>query len=518
MNPSLPSKRLLLLALATFWAFYGLLGRDAWKGEEALAFGHVLDWLELDQLHTSPVPLHTLLAGLFAQLVSPWLDLQDGARLFGGLATLLALAFAGLAARALYDANAALAAVLLLMGAFGLMLRTHALLPDSLQLAAWALLLYGAASARQRPEIGAPGIALALLALTLLRGLPDLIFGLLILLLPLFIRDWRTPAYRRALTLGLSLAVLLISAWLAWLAAHDGLGAWLARHGLAGLAPTYSPARLVGLLAWAAWPLWPLAAFTLWHQHRRLSQASALHLPLIALAVLTYAALTPGFTRDGSAVPLLLPLALLGAHAITHMPRGAAQAFYWFGVLTFGFFALAFWLYFAALDLGWPPQLAGHMARLTPGYSAGSVAAGSLALAILATLLWLVAIPLFPRAKLRPALVWATGMVLCWVLLISLFRPWAEAGWAWRPMLAELDRQLPPGACLQADVDAATRIMLRHHLSARLAHDGQVCDWRLIQGGHSEFEIPDADASIVWIGQRPREKQQILRLYRHGAD
>lgn len=519
MNPTAPGKLLLLLALAAFWALYGLTGRDAWKAEEALAFGHVLDWLDSGQLHASPIPLHTLLAGLMTKLLDPWLESQDAARLFGGLSTLAALALTGLTARALFGAGAGVAATLLLIGTFGLMLRVHALLPDSLQLAAWTLLLYGAASARQRPEIGAPAIALALLALTLLRGLPDLVFGLLIVLLPLLVRDWRTPGYRRALTLGLSLAVLLISAWLAWLAAHDGLGAWLTHHGLGRLWPIHDPTRLSALLAWAAWPLWPLAVFAIWHEHRRLGRATELHLPLLALLILFIAALTPGFTRDGNAVPLMLPLALLAAHAMGHMRRGAAQAFYWFGVLTFIFFALAFWVYFAAIDLGWPTGLARHLARITPAYVPGSVTPGSVALAAAVTLIWLVAIPLFPRAKLRPALVWATGMVLCWVLLISLFRPWGEAGWAWRPMFVELDRQVPAGACIEAEVDRPTGIMLRYHLGERLAPAGRTCEWRLVQGSRAEAESPDAPGHVIaWLGQRPREKQQILRLYQRVAD
>ncbi|MBI5937681.1 MAG: hypothetical protein HY850_07530 [Betaproteobacteria bacterium] len=507
-------KTLLLFALMALWAFHGLTGRDAWKAEEAIALGNILDWLDKGHAHVHAVPLHTLLGGLSAQALGPWLDIQDAARLASGLFTLVALACTGLAARALFGPGFGPAATLLLMGAFGLMLRAHALLPDSLQLAAYAMLLHGAALGRERTRPAAVLIALALFALTLLDGLSDLVLGLLILLLPAFSRDWRERGYRQTLAAGIAAGLALVAAYLAWLAANGGLGVWLDGHGLAGLLPVNNPGRLISLLAWAAWPVWPLALWAVWHEHKRLGRASELHLPLAGVAVLFYAALTSGFTRDGSALPLLAPSSLLAAYAIGHLRRGAAQAFYWFGVLCFLFFIAIFWLHFAALEWGWPPRLAERLARMTPDYQSGTVGGFGLGLAAAVTLAWLIAIPLFPRAKLRPALVWATGMTMTWLLFMTLFRPWGEAGWAWRPVLADLDRQLPATACLRAEVAPDTAVMLRYRLPRRL---GTQCDYLLIQGRQDEAVAPGPEYEFVWLGQRPREKDQTLRLYRHVA-
>ncbi|NWG85961.1 MAG: hypothetical protein HXY26_00345 [Hydrogenophilaceae bacterium] len=515
MHPLTSRKIYLLAALMVLWALYGLTGRDAWKGEEALALGQVLDWLDHSHAHASIVPLHTFLAGLSAQLLSPWLDIQDAARAVSGLFTLIALACTGLAARALFGPGFGPAAALLLMGAFGLMLRAHALLPDSLQLAAYALLLYGAALARSQVRPAALAIAVALLALTLIDGLSDLVLGLLILSLPLASRDWRERPYRQAIVRGIGLGLLLVGLWFAWLASQGSLSAWLAGHGLAGLLPVYDPGHLLSLLAWSAWPVWPLAIWAVWHEHKRLGRASQLHLALLAVIVLFYAALTPAFSRDGGALPLLVPLSLLAAFAVGHMQRSAAQAFYWFGVLCFIFLIIVFWVHFAALEWGWPPRLADRLARMTPDYQSGAVGGFGLGLAVIATVVWLIAIPFFPRAQLRPALVWATGMTLTWLLLMALFRPWGEAGWAWRPVLAELDRQLPAGACIQSQVEADTAVMLRYHLGSRLAQPGQTCDYLLIQGRRGEAASPGPGYEYLWLGQRPRYKDQALRLFRH---
>ena len=102
MNPTPRANQFWLVLLATFWAFYGLVGRDAWKSEEALALAPILDWLAG---HTSawatPAPLYTLVAGLLAKLAGSHWNIQDGARLASGVFTLTSLLFTGAAARTL---------------------------------------------------------------------------------------------------------------------------------------------------------------------------------------------------------------------------------------------------------------------------------------------------------------------------------------------------------------------------------------------------------------------------------
>jgi hypothetical protein len=383
----------------------------------------------------------------------------------------------------------------------------HALAPETTLLAAWSALLAGVACGRDSPRLGAVLIGLSLSALFLgLRGLPDLAAGLVLALLPLLSPDWRRPTYRRALLLGLGLTSVLCVAALLYLHSSGQLAAWLHWHGWQRLASDTSSLRAYSELPWLSWPVWPLALAALWHEHRRLGRARELHLPLIALLAALLGSLGPSWSRDGGLLPLLPPLALLAAYGVDSMKRGAAQAFYWFGAVCFVFFILAFWTYFAALEWGMPVRLAAHVARLTPSYRPGSVPAASQLLAVIATALWLLAIPLFPRAKIRPVLVWASGMVLVWILLIALFRPWMEAGWGYQPVIADLKRHLPANACLKIDTDPAMRTMVRYHLQPRYSAN---CPWLLVS---EEREVATYSAPI-WEGARPRHKKQRYRLY-----
>lgn len=521
MNPTPRSNQLWLILLAVFWALYGLTGRDAWKDEEALALGTVLAWLQGHvSVWSAPAPLFSLVAGVTAQFGAGFWDLQDGARLAGGVFTLAALTFTGMAARALYGPGYGAAAVLALMGTLGLMLRAHALLPETALLAVWSLLVYGLIAGRSHPRRGAMVLGLALALLTLgLRGAADLVLGVCIVLLPLASPTWRNRSYQRAVVQGTALAVGLILAGLAWVGATGQWNNWLAGHGLGRLLALRSGAAY-SELPWFAWPLWPLAAWGVWHEHRRLLRTPELHPPLILLAGLLVAALVPAWSRDGALLPVLVPLALLAAFALAHLRRGAAQAFYWFGVMFFLTLILAFWVYFAALEWGRPTGLAAHMARLTPNYVIGSVDTGAILLAALATLAWLLVTPLFPRAKTRPVLVWATGMALSWILVAALFRPWAEAGWGYRPLIKDMARHLPARACLKLEVDPAMAIMVRHHLKPAGDRD---CEWTLRalkrRGVNAAGKLEpgsETGPTVVWEGKRPRSKYPIYRLEKRG--
>ncbi len=521
MNPTPRANQIWLVLLAIFWAFYGLVGRDAWKGEEALALAPILDWMEGSlSAWSAPAPLYTFVAGLLAKLTSGYLNSQDGARLASGVFTLISLAFTGMSARALFGPGFGAAAVLSLMGGLGLMLRAHALLPETALLAAWSVLIYGVATGHAQGSRGGIAIGLALAALTLgLRGLPDLTAGLLIVALPLLSPNWRNREYQRAVIQGLSLGIGLMLGGLVLLWASGHLAGWLEWHGASRYLLMKSPGSAYSELPWFAWPLWPLAAWAIWHAHRRLGRTPELHPPLVALALLLLAVLFPAWSRDGALMPVLLPLALLSAHAVENLRRGAAQAFYWFGVLCFLFFVLAFWVYFSAIDWGVPARLAARVARLTPGYPPGSVETGAILLAGVATLIWLIAIPLFPRAKTRPVLVWATSMALSWVLIATLFRPWVEAGWGYRPLIADMARHLPRGACLNTEVDAPMEVMLRYHLKAPKRQD---CPWTLRQLERNEGKQARKDGETpeeaIWEGSRPRYKTHLYRLEKHGEN
>lgn len=508
MQPTPLHQHLTIGLLLALWIVFGLTGRSVWWEGEAIALGQIQSMMAGEP--SAPLLLAHSLAELTQRLTADWLSFADGSRLASGILTALALLGTALAAHHLLGPGNAIAATLALMGAFGLMIRAHAQVPELGLMAAYAGLLYGIGLARQSP-LGGLWIGIAWLALLAARGPFDAATGILITLLPMLGWRWRGPAYRNALRLGMTTA-LLGAALLWWWLDPAWLKAWWA---LASAWPQQllNPLSVANRMLWFTWPLWPLALWGLWHERRRLNRLDALHPILVALILLALLALWPSSARDNSLLPVLIPLALLSAYTLSGMRRGAAQGFYWFGVLCFGFFAFVFWVYFAAIEWGTPTALARHLAKLVPTYRPGSVTPFSVALAATATLLWVIAIPFFKRATVRPIVVWATGMMLIWTLAMALFRPWVEAGWGYGPVVTNITRHLPAGACLNVEADANLRTLLRAELGPRL-QSGNTCRYLLIQG--SAKDAP-AQAQLIWKGQRPRHKDRVYRLYRRPA-
>ncbi len=156
--------------------------------------------------------------------------------------------------------------------------------------------------------------------------------------------------------------------------------------------------------------------------------------------------------RELYALPMLLPLSLLAAPGVNTLRRGAASALNWFSIMTFGFIAGVFWFFWFAMVSGHPAARAEHLLRLQPGYIP-TFEPLHFAIALLATLAWLFivfwakSLPRNPRAVLNSA----TGITLVWVIMMTLWLPWLDAGKSYRSMIVSLQQALarPPRLHLQ---------------------------------------------------------------------
>lgn len=500
-------RQALFILLVLAWLLVGLLGRDAWKSDEAETLGRIMSALDAGWQSESRAPLFPWIGALFSRLLSPFLPLIDAARLATVLCSALALWFTGLAARELYGPGRGWPAALLLMGCFGMFTRGHGLFTESAFLLGAAMSIYGMVLAGRRPYAGAAVLALGLLVTFHGQG-PEAGLGMVSLaVLPLLFPNWRNPRYLVAL--GLAAAVPL----LAWQAGDAVLQFETASDKMMKSA-AYTPR----LLAWFAWPLWPLAIWTLWWERRRLAGNVEVWLPLLALAALFLLTVFMPGDRELRTLPLLVPLALLAAAAPVTLTRGASNGFYWFSAACFLFFIAVFWVYWSAMDLGWPAGLARHLDRLYPDYRV-EIEWPYIGVGALACLTWL-ALLRFPRRDMaRPVVVWASGMVLVWVLLIVLLKDWAQGAWGYEGLMHDLAKQVEASPdCVQGRaLTPAVSAMLAYHTGIRPLPAGVDCGWLLEQWNEREQSRPEPEGwRPVWEGYRPRVKHERLTLYTRG--
>jgi hypothetical protein len=268
--------------------------------------------------------------------------------------------------------------------------------------------------------------------------------------------------------------------------------------------------------SWSTWPAWPLAAYAAlvlrreWHTPRIFVPLAA---ALLALPAIAYA----GPQQDINTIVLMAPLALLAAHGIARLRRGAANALDWFGVTTFTFFAALVWVGYIGLMVGMPPKI-----MRTPGFVPQFEPVG-LTVAIIIALAWLYLAFFTAPAPTRGVLRWAAGVTLLWGSFATLLMPWADHVKSYRSVALQLKSVIPAGApCVAASsLGAPQRAALSYHAAIRtepqrIALPPQ-CPLLIVQGSPRHETAPGPGWRKLADLGRPGDKNERVRLYRYAS-
>lgn len=525
---TLPPSGKVLAGMLAFYVIAGLVGRDPWKGEDAIHIGvawNILahnDWLtpELAGRIFNQPPLYYWSAALTGKLFSWLLPLHDAIRLASGLWVSLALAALYYGSRELYGKERAAAAPLLLAGCVGLIQHTHDAQPMLVALAAYCGTLAAITVFVRKPQLAAMfyGISLAvcLLGAGITPTVPLIAAGPLAILLTRAERSaWR------ACLLGWLMFALLALPWPIALAALEPqrLQGWLQAEWAQLFAPPplhRALASYLGRLPALAFPALFIAGWSLWLGRKRLNNPE-ITLPL-AIVALTLAMLALTYRpQEIPALLLLPPIALLATPGALGLRRGATNALNWFAMMTFSFFAVLAWIGWSALALGWPQKLAQRTVVLRPGFS-GEINVLAVAVGIICTLWWIWMMRTTPRSPYRSLVHWAMGITIFWVLLTLLWLPWFDYGRSYRPVAEAIARQLPPrhGCVSELGLGDSQRASLAYFsgVEAKAYRPHGKCDWLIVRSGPQAKPPQGEDWKQVWQGHRPGERRERFTLYR----
>jgi 4-amino-4-deoxy-L-arabinose transferase-like glycosyltransferase len=537
---STPLKTGLFLVVCLAWLLPGLVGHDPWKADEAVVFGAVAemlrsgDWLVFriaGEPYLEKAPLFLCVAAGFARALGGLLPLHDAARLAAGLFMSITLGALSLAALELAGTRSMRLTVLLFIGCLGLLIRAHEMTTDLAGLTGVAIALYGLALALRRPAVGG-AIAGAGMGVAFL-GDGFLPLGMLLatlVLLPITFPAWRTRAY--AVTAGVAvLCAAPLAVWWPLLLAQASppmLETWVANATASRWGAFFSEGGALNLgyylkiLPWYAWPAWPLAVWTLYRSRRTLRERPGLQLPLVSFVAFLLGVTLFGEAREVNAMPLLLPLAILGVAEIDSVPRGAASALDWFGMTTFFLFGALLWIGWVAAITGKPQFAAAWLQREVPGftYQFDFIA---FALAALLTLIWLVVVARSLRSTRRALVNWTAGITMVWMLVMTLGVPLVDQARSYRRLSAEIAAAVPAGSgCVaRRNVGEAQRALLDYFVGLRTVReelaDAARCNALLVQAAPAANPAVGAEWEEAWRGSRPGDRNEFFVLYRRAA-
>ncbi|MBC7413545.1 MAG: glycosyltransferase [Herminiimonas sp.] len=550
-----------LFALALLYILPGLFGRDPWKNDDASSFGIMwtmahggwADWLA-PHIAGLPMPqegplafwIGALCIKLFGGVLGDVMASRVAAIGFFLLGALsvwytayllgrraeaqpLRLAFGGQPEPEDYGRTLADGALLIYLGFLGLLVHSHASTAGALQVGLIAYVLYAATrvfETQSKRMLVALGIALGLSVLTRGPIAPIALWCALLLLAAV-----RKPALvSRLVLICLPLAIAIPAAWVLACSvlqpfARAPVADWLAWNARLFGWPSWDALRYFmknGI--WFAWPAWPFAG---WAVYAWRKQFNALHiaLPLLLLNLMALLVLLDPVPDETILLPLLPPLAILAAFGLPTMKRGAINAVDWFSVMTLTTCAAFIWVGWIAKQTGWPTQLARNAFKLAPGFKPELNWLAFL-VAAAATASWFMLVHW--RISRRPSVLWRAvvlssgGVILCWLLLMTLWLPWGNYMKSYAGVAQQIAASLPAGSgCVDADVGPAQR--------ASFAYFGQIpfarfevarCDFLLLQDrNRATGETPRLLRAgerwqLLWEGHRPADRDERFRLYR----
>lgn len=549
-----------LFVLCLLYILSGLIGRDPWKNEDAAGFGIMWtmangnwqDWL-LPHIVGLPMPQHGPLAywigaisiRLFGWLIGDVMAARVATVFFflvGSLAVWysayllgrrneaqpLRLAFGGQPEPKDYGRTLADGALLIYLGSLGLLIHSHSTSANALYVSMTACTLYTAIcffennSSRMALALG---VVLGLLTLTHGWVVP------LTLWLGLVVFD-----IVRTRTLGLRLLLLTLPAALlvaaAWVVTSellrpfnrspiDGWMAWNLSQLNVPTLPSLKYLFLNGI--WFSWPAWPFAAWAIYAWRK---QFMTLHIavPFVFAIAIGILALIGPHSEAGVLLPLLPPLAILAAFGLPTMKRGAINAVDWFSVMILTACAGFIWIGWIAKQTGWPAQIAKNAFKLAPGFKP-EFNFIAVAIAALASVGWMLLVHW--RLARRPSVLWRAvvlssgGVILCWLLLMTLWLPWGNYMRSYAAVAREITMKVPPQHCIiSSSLGAPQRASFAYFGNLRFAgFDDARCAFLLVQGSRRsknaarQIQYAGQRWELIWEGQRASDRSERFRLY-----
>ena len=396
------------------------------------------------------------------------------------------------------------AALLAVLACFGLIAPIHETTANAAQVPCVAGFLYGLSLCMNHPRRGGLIVGAAIAASLLTYGVPLAVALLLsVLLLVFIVRPYRLVAGWILATV-LPVALVGSLAWpalLAYFSQPDAMvqamplaegtatvpvtaaasqqvatffQGWLEWNASMVGAPSMATlSRLGGTLPWYLWPLWPFVLWGVWRWRTGCREAP-IAVALVPLLLMLLASLLNPQTADhqNTLTPMVLPMAILTGITLPMIRRSMVSIVDWFAVMIFSVASLAVWAYWVAFLSGWPPRMAMKAEAALPGFIA-HISVSELAIGLLATGAWVLLVvwrvSRRPRPFWRPMALSSGGMVLTWLLLMTL---WMPAG-NWRKSYQELvtpTRELfasEPGCVMHAGLDQGELALFSYYAGAR---------------------------------------------------
>lgn len=551
-----------LIVLCLLYILPGLLGRDPWKNIDAANFGvmwtmaqgTLQDWV-LPNVSGAIMPRFGPLTFWIGAIFIKLFQGAIGAVLAARMATLfffaiaaysiwhtafilgqhpevqpMRLAFGGQPEPKDYGRVLADSTLLVYLGCFGLILFSHETSVNALYVALISLTLLMATKYVEKASIKHAlflGLSIGCLVLTCGLVIPITLY-IAFFVASFFLKIPQKKALPH-LVLAILCTVLLFLIWflLDYFVKpydHSAISLWF--HWCfeqVDLPSIHSTSYFFKYALWGFWPAWPYALWAIYAWRRQFKEPHIL-LPLIFTIAFLILIILSFQKEETLMLAMFPPLAILAAFGLPTMKRSAINAIDWFSVMAFTIIATVIWVCWIAAQTGVPQKIAKNALKLAPGF-VPEVNPFSLLVALLATIGWFILV--YWRISRRPSVLWRAivlssgGVILCWLLLATLWLPWINYNKTYVPVAKELANHISDKHACVAPKDLSWAQRASFSFFANIRFEGLTysgCEYLLIQDTAPKRNRPKAPKTylgktLVWEGHRPSDRTERFRLY-----
>jgi 4-amino-4-deoxy-L-arabinose transferase-like glycosyltransferase len=171
------------------------------------------------------------------------------------------------------------------------------------------------------------------------------------------------------------------------------------------------------------------------------------------------------------------------------------------------------------MQTGWPAQFHHNVFKTMPGFVAEFNTIAFI-IALTATLAWIKLVHW--RIARHPGVLWravvlsSSGVILCWLLSMTLWMPWINYRVSYQPLAKEIAEHLPTQYnCVDTNISTAQR--------ASFAYFGQIhfadytttnCDYFLAQRYMPKPPSYPKNTEAIWEGRRAADKSERFMLFK----
>ncbi|MBO9536687.1 glycosyl transferase [Herbaspirillum sp.] len=546
---------LLLILIACAWLLPGIFGHGPWKQDETYTFGiihHMLvsgDYLvptNAGQPFMEKPPLYYWTALLFAKALHPLLAYHNGARVatvFYNIVTLVFIARIAMMAwneRTLWSLPV-LGTLALFAGSPGMVKHAHDMFTDVALVCGGAIAIYGLLTIALNEQNKTPHLAAALwfglgVGITqMTKGLfVPLLFAATAVCVGVLVRECRSWSYWKMVGIAVLVSLPFFVIWPALLAQHsmplfmewfwdNNVGRFFG-FSVAKLGSDNDQTVILRALSGFALPGSLLAVLALAAGEWRQIQAPRLALPLSFAAIGIAVLQSSATARQLYLLPVLLPLAMVGARAVPQLPDWLYTAWDWFSRISFGLIAAAVWVTYVVSSM--PAEQhhwIAYFGKWLPLDFVTPLQPLALAAAAIMSALWIWSLGKLRLAgKWRGAFSWFAGITLIWGLAYTLLLPWSDYGKSYEYVYRDLHRAIAqawePGDCMASQNIGESEAPMLYYYTGILhqpldGRDQTLCRW-LLQGTPGQPPLPQGSWKQFWEGHRDGDDGQMLKLYR----